>query len=212
MALAKTNLYAKIVLEKYSGSVNLRFASFNLPEAATLDPTGGVAFAQPPATSLYPDRMKPDDVGAMPIMIAILRWRHQCIIKTLIWQKDRTQKNVSRIFLRSMFLPIQVDLFGPSRFPRTRNRQENGGKNLFPALHFHAPIFMPIPNRTTSHPRFLACSILQVDGTVCLSRTKTLIWLKDRTQKNESGIFLRSIFLPIQVDLIWSIQVPSDQK
>jgi hypothetical protein len=110
MALAKTNLYAKIVLEKYSGSVNLRFASFNLPEAATLDPTGGVAFAQPPATSLYPDRMKPDDVGAMPIMIAILGWRHQCRIKTLIWQKDRTQKNVSRIFLRSIFLPIQVDL------------------------------------------------------------------------------------------------------
>jgi hypothetical protein len=117
--------------------------------------------------------------------------------KTLIWQKDRTQKNESRIYLRSMLLPIQVDLFGPSRFPQTRNRQENGSKNIFPALHFHAPIFLPIPNRTTSHPRFLACSILQVDGPICFSRTKTLIWQKDRTQKNVSRIFLRSMFLPL---------------
>ena len=109
------------------------------------------------------------------VLRAILGWRHQCRRKTLIWQKDRTQKNVSRIFLRSMFLPIQVDLFGPSRFPQTRNRQENGGKNIFPALHFHAPIFLPIPNRTTSHPRFLACSIRQVDGTICSS---TIICLR----------------------------------
>jgi hypothetical protein len=30
-----------------------------------------------------------------------------------------------------------------SWFPQTRDWQENGGKNIFPALHFHAHIFMP---------------------------------------------------------------------
>ena len=58
--------------------------------------------------------------------------------KTLIWQKDRTQKNESRIFLRSMFLPIQVDLFGPSRFPQTRNRQENISGSSFSCPHLLA--------------------------------------------------------------------------
>jgi hypothetical protein len=53
-----------------------------------------LAFAQPPATSLNPQRMKPDDVKAE---------------KKLIGQKDRTQKNESCIFLRSIFLPIQVE-------------------------------------------------------------------------------------------------------
>ena len=38
--------------------------------------------------------MKPDNVKAE---------------KKLIGQKDRTQKNESYIFLRSMFLPIQVE-------------------------------------------------------------------------------------------------------
>ncbi len=57
------------------------------------DLTGGVAFAQPPATTLNPYRMKPDDIKAE---------------ETLIGQKDRTQKNESYIFLRSIFLPIQV--------------------------------------------------------------------------------------------------------
>jgi hypothetical protein len=58
--------------------------------------TGGVAFAQPPATSLNPYRMKTDDVKAVQ--------------KILMWQKYRTQKNGLHIFLRSIFLPIQ----GPS--------------------------------------------------------------------------------------------------
>ena len=33
--------------------------------------------------------------------------------KILIGQKNRTQKNEPRIFLRSIFLPIQLVLFGP---------------------------------------------------------------------------------------------------
>ena len=61
--------------------------------------TGGVAFAQPSATSLNPYRMKTDDVKAEQ--------------KILIWQKYRTQKNGCCIFLRSIFLPLEVVWFGP---------------------------------------------------------------------------------------------------
>ena len=69
-----------------------------------LNSTGGVAFAQPPAKSLHPYRMKPDDVKAVQ--------------KILIGQKDRTQKNGLHIFLRSIFLPLEVVWFGP--FNRSR--------------------------------------------------------------------------------------------
>ena len=61
--------------------------------------TGGVAFAQPPAIGLNPYRMKTDDVKAEQ--------------KILIWQKYRTQKNGYCIFLRSIFLPLEVVWFGP---------------------------------------------------------------------------------------------------
>jgi hypothetical protein len=75
VALAKTKLYAKIGLEKYSGFVSSRFASL-------INPASG-------------------------------------------WYRS---------------------FWG----------QEYGGKNIPPALHFHAPIFLPIPNRTTSPLQFLA--------------------------------------------------------
>jgi hypothetical protein len=66
-------------------------------------------------------------------------------------------------------------------------------------LHFHAPIFTPqsfSTSRSVIHGHSLQVSGIVCSSLLCPIKTKNLIGQKDRTQKNEARIFLRSIFLP----------------
>jgi len=163
-------------------------------------------------------------------------------LKSLIWQKDRTQKNEAPIFLRSMFLP-SLPVFSKQRLNRSRpknvprmnlprlrvglgsaRRFQNGRVRLLPnqcmpawllkANRISLSAFSSAgasPSRSADafnwrHPRIATMAAMQAivnrpSWSIAaqyapLMYLKSLIGQKDRTQKNDAPIFLRSMFLP----------------